>query len=74
LLGRRITTWSSLPALFVLVIFEIGSHFLSRQLSSYLCWDVAGMRVAQPFVEIGSQKFFAEAGLKLKSSQFLPPK
>jgi hypothetical protein len=35
LLGRRSTTWASLPALFVLVIFEIGSHFIPR-----LAWTV----------------------------------
>jgi hypothetical protein len=28
LLGRCFTTWVILPVLFVLIIFEIGSHFM----------------------------------------------
>jgi hypothetical protein len=40
LLGRHFSTWATLPALFSLVIFEEGSHFMARQACStilYLC-------------------------------------
>jgi hypothetical protein len=41
LLGKRSTTWPTLPTLFLLVIFEMGSGFmpgLGRPPSSYLCF------------------------------------
>jgi hypothetical protein len=64
------------PALFVLVIFETGSHFLPR-----LAWTtilfvlpcIAGMTgvpLHQLLVEMGSPELFAKAGL-ISASKYL---
>jgi hypothetical protein len=78
LLGKH---YATPPALCVLVIFEIGFHFMPRLawtaifLSVLLC--MAGMmgthHCTQPLVEMESQELFTWAGLEMQSLQSLPP-
>jgi hypothetical protein len=72
------------PTPFTWVILETGSCFVffnpgqPGPQSSYLvfpsCWDDRRHYHPQPLVVMGSRKLFAWAGLKLWSSQSLPPK
>jgi hypothetical protein len=74
LLGRYFTTGAMTLAFSALVIFEIGFQFPTP--SQPVLTNVARMTGmsyhAQLLVEMGSLKFFARAGLKLRSSQSLP--
>jgi hypothetical protein len=66
LLDKRATTWATLPALFVLIIFEIGSHFIPRldwtTVNLFVLPSVAGMtgmyHLAQPLVKMESGELF----------------
>jgi hypothetical protein len=66
----------------VLIIFEIGSHFMPRTSSTmtlpFVLPHIGGMTDAQhhtqPMVEIRSQKPLAKAGLEPWSFLSLPPK
>jgi hypothetical protein len=57
LLGRHCTTSGTLPALFVLVIFEIGSQFMPwfawTMIFLFVCPQVAGKDNAPPCLAIG---------------------
>jgi hypothetical protein len=73
LLGRCSTTWVMPPALFVLVVSEIGSQFMSglpyTMILLFVLPCVAGMTGAphrtQPLFEMESCKLFAHSGLEL---------
>jgi hypothetical protein len=80
LLSRHSTTSATSPALFVLVIFETGSHLTPR-----LSWTeilllvfsyIAGMTGAhqtQPMVVMESSNFLPKAGLAISFSRSLSP-
>jgi hypothetical protein len=84
-LGRHSTVWVTTLALFSLIIFETGSHFLPMQIQTkiflfYASPLPAGMTKHMPlslalFSWDGGllNCFFAQVGLKLCSSQFQPP-
>jgi hypothetical protein len=67
-------------ALSALAIFQTGPHAFFAQAGlefSYLSPSVAGVtgvyHNAQPLLKMGSWELFAQAGLKLRFSQSLPP-
>jgi hypothetical protein len=71
LLGKCSTTWVKILALFVLVIFEIGSCLIaltSLTILLFMLLHVAGMigmyHCAQLLVWMGSQTLFARVGLE----------
>jgi hypothetical protein len=85
--GKNSTFWVTPLALFVLVILEIGSHFLPTlswttnflfYTSHFMLPTVAGMtgvcHCAQLLVEMGSCELLFWAGLKPQFSWFQPPK
>jgi hypothetical protein len=76
LLGSYSTIWATPTALFMLVIFELGSHFTSRPAWTAVLLlvlpHITGMtdmhHCNQPLVEMGSCECFAWSGLQLWSS------
>jgi hypothetical protein len=57
LLGRFNSNWTMPSTLFVLVILELGSHFMPGPLSSYLCFPmqlgmIGAYHHTQPLIEM----------------------
>jgi hypothetical protein len=56
----------------MLVIFEIGSHFIPGLawtvihllVLPYVAWMIGAFHHAEPFLEMGSHKLFAQVGLE----------